>query len=66
MVITLLAILLIWGMGNIRTLDHLGRSVRLLDQTQRRAWASTVVHHLSDANQDAEPASSSPPPDEPF
>lgn len=34
-VITILSILLIFAMGNARTLDHLGKELRLLEEIQR-------------------------------
>jgi Tfp pilus assembly protein PilX len=34
-VIAIISILLIFAMGNVRTLDHLGKELRLLDQQQR-------------------------------
>ncbi|HWQ92862.1 MAG TPA: hypothetical protein VN673_14390 [Clostridia bacterium] len=38
-VIAILAILIIYAMGNVRTLDFLGKELRLLDQRQRQRIA---------------------------
>jgi len=56
-VIALLAILLIYAVGNVRTLDHLGRELRLMDQVQRRAWDQVQVRRSAEAVVPALPAS---------
>jgi hypothetical protein len=50
-VLGLIAILLVYAVGNVRTLDHLGKELRFLEQSHRRAWSEVRANPTADAAQ---------------
>jgi hypothetical protein len=60
-VITILSILLIFAMGNARTLDYLGRDLRLLEQQhQHRIAAQVAATGKTNVTVSAQPTPSAP------